>query len=130
MTIPSNEHKPWHTLVEKALRAALDRHEPFTVEQVLNGVGLFSWTLDRAQAVVYANKLIAGTSAGNPTIERLNRKPYHSAVEQAVEMMTHRGESLSLDELLDRAAIFASSPNRKRARAYAKKLLRTDGGAA
>ncbi|MBB5330591.1 hypothetical protein, partial [Tunturiibacter gelidoferens] len=94
--MPSDDRKPWHALVEKAVRAAQDRGVPFTVEQMLNGVGLFSWTLDREQAVVYAEKLIAGTSAGNPAIERLNRKPYHGAVEQAVEMMMHRGgESIS-----------------------------------
>jgi len=122
-------NKPWHALVRKALRAAQDRHEPFTVEQVLNGAGLLSWTLDRAQAVIYAEKLLAESKAENPAIERLNRKPFHGAVEQAVETMTPHDQSCSLDELLDRAAIFASSPNRKRARAYAKKLLRTDGGA-
>jgi predicted N-formylglutamate amidohydrolase len=96
MTPPSNEHKPWHASVEKALRAAQDRGEPFTIESVLNGVGLFSWTLDREQAVVFANKLLAGSSAENASIERQNRKPYHGAVEQAVEMMTHRGESTRL----------------------------------
>jgi hypothetical protein len=68
MTPPSNEHKPWHASVEKALRAAQDRGEPFTIESVLNGVGLFSWTLDREQAVVFANKLLAGSSG-----ERIHR---------------------------------------------------------
>ncbi|MBB5329200.1 hypothetical protein, partial [Tunturiibacter gelidoferens] len=94
--MPSDDRKPWHALVEKALRTAQNRGVPFTIEQMLNGVGLFSWTLDRAQAITYANKLLAESSAENPAIERLNRKPYHGAVEQAVEMMMHRGgESIS-----------------------------------
>jgi hypothetical protein len=50
--------KLWHDLVERGVRAAVERGEPFAIEKVLNSVGILQWSLYRAQAFEYANKML------------------------------------------------------------------------
>ncbi|WP_035348086.1 hypothetical protein [Edaphobacter aggregans] len=63
ITFDEDDTKPgsrklWHDLVERAIRTAIDRGEPFEIEKVLNSVGILHWSLYRAEAFAYANKLL------------------------------------------------------------------------
>ncbi len=50
--------KLWHDLVERGLRAAIERGEPFEIEKVLNSVGILHWSPYRTQALEYATKML------------------------------------------------------------------------
>ena len=50
--------KLWHAVVERAIQTAQQSGEPFTVEAVLNSIGILSWAPYRSQAFAYANKML------------------------------------------------------------------------
>jgi hypothetical protein len=59
----TNETKPghtklWHSLVERAVVNAQRRGKPFTIADVLDSVGVFTWAPHRAQAEAYAAQLV------------------------------------------------------------------------
>jgi hypothetical protein len=62
--MPSEDSKPgtrklWHDSVERAVQTAAASGKPFTVGQVLDRIGVFTWAPYRAQAFEYANKMLA-----------------------------------------------------------------------
>jgi hypothetical protein len=61
MTTMKDDAKPghrklWHDLVERGIRAAIERGEPFEIENVLNRVGILHGPLYRTQALEYAKQ--------------------------------------------------------------------------
>jgi hypothetical protein len=54
----SQQRRLWHDLLDRAIAKAAASGETFTVERVLDSIGMFSWASDRAQALVYANKML------------------------------------------------------------------------
>jgi hypothetical protein len=55
------QRKLWHDLVDRAIAKAAASGKPFTVERVLDGIGMFSWASDRPQAIAYATKMLDAT---------------------------------------------------------------------
>jgi hypothetical protein len=59
----TNDAKPghtklWHALVERAITTAQRRGTAFTVEAVLDSIGVFSWAPHRQQAFEYATEML------------------------------------------------------------------------
>jgi hypothetical protein len=66
ITLPSNDdphRKLWHALVDNAVARATTSGEPFTVEDVLDSIGILRWVPYRAQALTYATKMITAAQA-------------------------------------------------------------------
>jgi hypothetical protein len=59
MTTSDPNRKLWHAIVERAVTTAQQRGTPFTVEDVLDSIGVFSWVTYRQQALTFANKMLA-----------------------------------------------------------------------
>jgi hypothetical protein len=80
---PNDDTKPshrklWHDLVDRAVHTAIASGTPFTVERVLDSVGIHSLSLHRERAVEYATKMLdAHTKAAttNPAKERKETMP-------------------------------------------------------
>jgi hypothetical protein len=71
-----SHRKLWHDLVERAVRAAIERGEPFTVERVLNSVGIHSLSLHRSMAHEYATKMVAAhNKAATTNPQKKGKKP-------------------------------------------------------
>jgi hypothetical protein len=72
MTIlPSNDDRQrrlWHSLIDHAVAKA--NGKPLNAETLLNSVGVFRWTAYYAQAVVYANEMIAAAQPPREERER------------------------------------------------------------
>jgi hypothetical protein len=63
MTTMKDDTKPshrklWHDLVDRAVQTAMASGTPFTVERVLDSVGIHSLSLHRERAFEYANKML------------------------------------------------------------------------
>ena len=58
--------KLWHDLVERGIRAATASGKPFTIEKMLDSVGILSWAPSRGQAFIYANKMLNPDQKSNP----------------------------------------------------------------
>jgi hypothetical protein len=50
--------KLWHNLVERAVQTAIERGQPFTIEKVLDSVGILHWSPYRTQAFEHATKML------------------------------------------------------------------------
>jgi hypothetical protein len=55
------QRKLWHDLVDRAIDRAAASGKPFTVERVLDSVGILSWAPSRPQALTYATKMLEAT---------------------------------------------------------------------
>ena len=58
------QRKLWHALVDRGLAAAIASGTPFTVERVLDSVGILRWAPYRSQAFEYANKMLDDAKKG------------------------------------------------------------------
>jgi hypothetical protein len=68
------QRRVWHSLVDSAIDAAITNHRPLHAEQLLDSVGLFSWTTNRPAALIYANKqLCAHTKAATTKTKKEKR---------------------------------------------------------
>jgi hypothetical protein len=77
-TPPSDDRqrKMWHALVERAVETAIASGTPFTVERVLDSIGIHSLSLHRELAVVYANKMLdTHTKAATTNPQKKEKKP-------------------------------------------------------
>jgi hypothetical protein len=60
----------WHSLVENGIATAIPSGTPFTVERVLDSVGIHSLSLHRERAFEYANKMLAAHTKAATTNPR------------------------------------------------------------
>lgn len=58
--------KLWCDLVDRGLATAIASGKPFSVERVLDSVGILSWAPYRGQAFIYANKMLNPDQKANP----------------------------------------------------------------
>ena len=52
------QRKLWHALVDRGLATATASGKPFTVERVLDSVGILAWAPYRSQALTYATAML------------------------------------------------------------------------
>jgi hypothetical protein len=71
-TPPSDDRqrKLCHALIDSGLATAIASGKPFTIERVLDSIGIHSLSLHRAQAFEYATKMLDAHRKANPVKEK------------------------------------------------------------
>jgi len=66
-TAQSNDRrkKLWQALVERAVETAVASGTPFTIEKMLNSVGILPWAPYRSQAFEYATTMLSTAKKTN-----------------------------------------------------------------
>jgi hypothetical protein len=60
---PSDQkQKPWRERVDRAIAKAAAAGKPFTVETLLDGLGILSWAPGRQEAIAYATEMLLLTT--------------------------------------------------------------------
>jgi hypothetical protein len=62
----SRNRKLWEDLVHKAITSAVASGNRFSVEEVLNSVGIHSLSIHRTQALQYCTKMLKPDEEPNP----------------------------------------------------------------